>query len=109
MFSINQINELHDRLGKISTLYQYLQKLNAIGVNKFDSFISDGHSEYYGNEAYKVVSPPVHENLRIATNCNREKFISHLRLHEEGKTDFIEMSKGLAECGIENGHLIRTK
>jgi uncharacterized protein YbcV (DUF1398 family) len=48
-----------------------------------------------------VVSPLVHNKLSIAPKCNREEFLTHLKLHEQGKTDYFEMSKGLADSGIE--------
>ncbi len=68
MFTLDQINDIHERLGKQATLPQYLQALKSIGVAKYDSFITDGHSEYYGVDDQKVVSPPVHEKFTIATN-----------------------------------------
>ena len=101
MFTLDQINDIHERLGKQATLPQYLQALKAIGVDKYDSFIADGHSEYYGNDSQKVVSPPVHEKFTIAKTSNREGLLRHLSLHNQGKTDYVEMSKGLAESGIE--------
>ena len=101
MFTLDQINDIHNRLGKQSTLPQYLQALNAIGVTRYDSFVLDGHSEYYGTDNQKVVSPPVHEKFTIAKTSNREGLLRHLNLHNQGKTDYLEMSKGLADSGIE--------
>jgi hypothetical protein len=70
MFSLEQINRIHDQLGKQATLPQYLQALKAIGVDKCDSFITDGHSEYFGKKGHKVVSSSAHEKLKIAEiNC----------------------------------------
>ena len=62
---------------------------------------TDGHSEYYGNDNQKVVSPPVHEKFTIAKTSSREGLLRHLNLHNQGKTNYVEMSKGLAESGIE--------
>lgn len=101
MFTLNQINDIHERLGKQTTLAGYLLALNKIGVDKYDSFITDGHSEYYGKDSYKLVSPPVHEKFPIANTCNRQEILKHLSLHEQGKTNYIEMSQGLADSGIE--------
>jgi uncharacterized protein YbcV (DUF1398 family) len=101
VFTLDQINDIHERLGKQATLPQYLQALKAIGVDKYDSFIADGHSEYYGNESQKVVSPPVHEKFTIAKTSNREGLLRHLNLHNQGKTNYVEMSRGLADSGIE--------
>ena len=101
MFTLEQINNIHDRLGEAETLPQYLEALKNIGVDKYDSFITDGHSEYFGKGGHKIVSPPVHEKLSIAETSNRESFLKHLNLHNQGKTNYLEMSKGLADSGIE--------
>lgn len=101
MFTLEQIHEIHDRLGNAETLTQYLQSLKAIGVEKSDSFVTDGHSEYFGENGHKVISPPAHETLTIAKTSNREKLIEHLDLHNQGKTSYLEMSKGLADSGVE--------
>jgi uncharacterized protein YbcV (DUF1398 family) len=101
MFTLEQINDIHDRLGHAETLPQYLEALRSIGVDYYDSFITDGHSEYFGKGDHTVVSPPVHEKLSIAETSNRESFLKHLELHNQGKTNYLEMSKGLADSGIE--------
>ena len=101
LFTIAQINDLHSRLGKAKTLFEYVCALNAIGVEKYDSYLTDGHSEYFGKHGHKVISPPAHGKLAIAENSDRANFLHHLKLHEQGKTTYIEMSKGLAESGIE--------
>ena len=101
MFTLDQINDIHERLGKQATLLQYLQALKAIGVDTYDSFITDGHSEYYGKDNQKIVSPPAHKKFAIAKTSNREGLLRHLSLHNEGKTDYLKMSEGLAESGIE--------
>jgi hypothetical protein len=46
MFTLEQINEIHDRLGRAESLAQYVKALNALGVETYDSYIMDGHSEY---------------------------------------------------------------
>lgn len=101
MFTLRQINEIHDLLGNAETLAQYLQALKAIGIERCDSFVTDGHSEYSGGNGQKVVSPPVHETLAIAKTSNQEKLIEQLDLHNQRKTSYLEMSKGLADSGVE--------
>lgn len=101
MFTLAQINDIHERLGKRATLLEYLQALRAIGVRKYDSFLADGHSEYFGIDNQKIVSPPVHKKLTIANRSNREDLLRHLSLHNQDKTDYLEMSQGLADSGTE--------
>jgi uncharacterized protein YbcV (DUF1398 family) len=101
MFTLEQIDDLHARLGQADTLLDYVRALQAIGVETYDSYLTDGHSEYSGKDGHKVISPPAHDKLSIAEASNREDFLKHLRLHEQGTTSYIEMSEGLAASGIE--------
>ena len=101
MFTIEQIHDVHDRLGNAETLAAYLRALNAIGVETSDSFVADGHSEYFGKGGSRVVSAPVHEKLTVAETANRKSLLEHLRLHNQGETSYLEMSKGLADSGVE--------
>lgn len=101
MFTLEQINDLHDRLGNADTFSEYMRALKAIGVEKYEAYLTDGHSEYFGKDGHKVISPPAHDTLHIAETSDRENFLKHLELHAQGKTSYIEMSQGLADSGVE--------
>jgi Protein of unknown function (DUF1398) len=49
----------------------------------------------------RVVSAPVHEVFAVAETGERESFVQHLRRHEQRETSYLEMSRGLAQSGIE--------
>jgi uncharacterized protein YbcV (DUF1398 family) len=101
MFTIEEINELHARLGSARTLPEYVRALKALGVERYDSCLADGHSEYFGEGGRRVVSAAVHEVLSVAETGQRETLLQHLRRHERRQTTYVEMSRGLAESGIE--------
>jgi uncharacterized protein YbcV (DUF1398 family) len=101
MFTIEQINDLHDRLGSAKTFPEYVRALKAIGVERCDSYLADGHSEYFGQGGQSVVSPPAHEVLAVAETGQREAFLEHMGRHERRETTYLEMSTGLAQSGIE--------
>ena len=101
MFTLEQIDDIHDRLGNQNTLVQYLRALNAIGVERSDSFIADGHSEYFGTAGETVVTPPSHAVLAIAATSSRAGLAEHLARHGRGETSYVEMSAGLAASGVE--------
>jgi uncharacterized protein YbcV (DUF1398 family) len=101
MFTLEQINDVHDRLGNQETLADYLRALKAIGVVRSDSFIVDGHSEHFGKDGHKVITAAAHERLTIAGTGDRQGLHTQLGLHSEGKTSYVEMSKGLADSGVE--------
>jgi uncharacterized protein YbcV (DUF1398 family) len=101
MFTFEQVNEVHARLGNARTFVEYVRALKALGVERYDSYLSDGHSDYFGAGGHRVVSPPVHEVLSISEPGQRETFLEHLRRHEQGQTTYLEMCRGLAHSGIE--------
>jgi len=101
MFTLEQINDLHARLGSARTFPEYVRALKVLGVERYDSYLTDGHSEYFGQGGYSVASPAVHEVLSIAETGQREMFLQHLRRHERNETTYLEMSRGLAQSGIE--------
>jgi uncharacterized protein YbcV (DUF1398 family) len=101
VFTVEQIEELHGCLGNAETLSDYVRSLAALGVERYDSFVSDGHSEYLGHDAHRVMSDGVHDQLIIAESSDRGEFLDHLRRHERGETSYLEMSTGLADSGIE--------
>jgi uncharacterized protein YbcV (DUF1398 family) len=101
MFTSEQIHDIHDRLGTMEQFPDYVRALNAIGVERYDSYLSDGHSEYFAEDGRSVVSAAVHEVLPVSDASDREKVVEYLRLHELGKTSYLEMSKGLADSGVE--------
>jgi len=101
MFTLEQIDDLHGRLGRADTFPEYVRAIKAIGVQRADSYLADGHSEYIGQGGHRVVSPPVHEMLPVAETGQRETFLEHLSRHERRETTYLEMSRGLAQSGIE--------
>jgi uncharacterized protein YbcV (DUF1398 family) len=100
VFTLGQIDDIHDRFGGQDMVVQYLRALNAIGVVRSDSFIVDGHSEFFGKGGETVVSPPAHEVLTVAGTSSRDGLVQSLALHTVGKTSYLEMSQGLARSGV---------
>jgi hypothetical protein len=45
MFIIEQINDLHARLASPRTFPDYVRALKTLGVERYDSYLADGHSE----------------------------------------------------------------
>ncbi|HEY7303991.1 MAG TPA: DUF1398 family protein [Bryobacteraceae bacterium] len=101
MFTIEQINDLHARLGSARTLPEHVLALKKLGVERYDSYPPDGHSEYFGQGGHRVVSPPAHEVLPVAETGQREVFLQHLCRHERRETTYLEMSTDLWQSGIE--------
>jgi hypothetical protein len=81
--------------GSAKTFPEYVRALKALGVERSDSYLVDGHSEYFGQGGHRVVSPPAHEVLPVAETGQRETFLQRLGRHERRETTYLEMSRGL--------------
>jgi uncharacterized protein YbcV (DUF1398 family) len=101
VFTQAQIDDLHTRLGRADSLAAYLRGLAAIGVVRFDSFVSDGHTEYFGAGGECLTSPAHHEVFPVAERSDKDALVEHLRRHGAGETSYVEMSAALAESGVE--------
>jgi uncharacterized protein YbcV (DUF1398 family) len=100
-FTMEQINDGHERLGNAATPGAYLRELNTLGVQSSTSYLCDGHTEFFGSDGYSLRSPAAHARLTVADTSNRAQFLEHLELHSQQKTSYVEMSRGLADSGIE--------
>jgi uncharacterized protein YbcV (DUF1398 family) len=101
MFTLEQITDIHDRLGNRNSLGAYLRALRDIGVETYDSYLTDGHSEYFGTDGQKLVGPAFHETFTIAETCDKEQFLQYMQQVEEGSIGYVEMSETLADNGVE--------
>jgi uncharacterized protein YbcV (DUF1398 family) len=101
MFTLEQIIEIHDRLGSQDALQRYLRALRDVGVAKYDSYVCDGHSEYYGVDGQKLVGPALHETFAIAQAPDKEWFLEYMKQVENEGVGFTEMSRALADHGVE--------
>lgn len=101
VFTLAQIEDLHAQFGRADSLPDYLRGLAAIGIVRYESFVADGHSEFFGANAHRVVSPAYHDALAVADVSDRSTFLEHLRRHGDGATSYLEMSAGLAASGVE--------
>lgn len=101
VFTDEQIEELHGRLGRVETLADYIRSLAELGVVRYDSYVSDGHSEYLGLDGRRVISQPAHDELSVAVDSDGDAFLDQLSRHERGETSYLEMSRGVADSGVE--------
>ncbi|OXA87655.1 DUF1398 domain-containing protein [Flavobacterium hercynium] len=100
MFTIEQIKEAHAKVQTGADFPNYIQDLIILGVKGYDTFINDGHVEYYGVNNYVVTSDEKYDVITVAPTANKERFIEFLVQHQEGQTDYLTFCNQAAQCGI---------
>ncbi|MFA5046830.1 MAG: DUF1398 family protein [Paludibacter sp.] len=101
MFTIEQIEQAHDKVKSGADFPKYIQEIKQMGVIAFETRVSDSQTGYFGKNNYQTKSQPKYEKLSIADNSNQEKFGHYLKIHQMGETDYFTFCKHCAETGIE--------
>jgi uncharacterized protein YbcV (DUF1398 family) len=100
MFTLSDISTAHARVNSGADFPQYARDLIAMGVTAYDTYVSDGHAVYLGNNE-PLISPAKYDTHTIAENSNKERFLEQLRLHQSGGTDYMTFCQDCANSGVE--------
>lgn len=100
MFTIAQIKEAHSRVKSGADFPQYIQDLIQLGVQGYDTFVNDGHVEYFGADNFRATATDIYDSISIAPLANKERFIEYLVMHQDGQTDYLTFCDHAAQCGI---------
>ena len=101
MFTVEQIELAHSKIKSGAEFPKYIQEIKEIGVTAFETWVKDSHTKYSGKDDFTTKSKPKYEELAIADNSDKEKFIQYLKIHQKGETDYFTFCKHCAETGIE--------
>lgn len=100
MFTLDQIKEAHSKVKSGADFPAYIQNLISLGVLGYDTFVNDGHVQYFGVNNYTVTSDEKYDEIKIAPSPNKERFIEFLVMHQDGQTDYLTFCNHAAQCGI---------
>ncbi|UUC44784.1 DUF1398 domain-containing protein [Flavobacterium cerinum] len=100
MFTIEQIKAAHAKVHSGADFPDYVQDLIQLGVIFYETYVKDGHTEYYGEANYQITSGPVYEPLIIATKTDRIAFLDDLKAHQRGLTNYMAFCNDCARSGI---------
>ncbi|HTO35890.1 MAG TPA: DUF1398 family protein [Flavobacterium sp.] len=101
MFTIEQIQNVHSKVKSGADFPAYIQDLKKLGVTHYETFVSDGHTNYYGANDYKITSPAKYETLIVAETSDGRQFKIDLKAHQNGKTDYPTFCNDASKSGIE--------
>ncbi len=101
MFTLDQIKEAHSKVKSGADFPAYIQEIKQLGVRSYETFVNDGHANFYGENAFRISSLAKYPALGVSDRSNAEQFILDLKAHQQGKTDFLTFCKDCANSGIE--------
>lgn len=101
MFTISDINAAHAKVKSGADFPAYIQDLATLGVTSYTTFLHDGHTEYNGTNGYTIQTPTQGIIRHIAATANNEVFVSCLKAHQQGQSDYPTFCKEAAAVGVE--------
>ncbi|HEX6227513.1 MAG TPA: DUF1398 family protein [Chryseolinea sp.] len=99
MFTIDQIRQAHGKVKTGADFPTYIQELRKLGVTSYETFVQDGHTDYFGANDYKMSAPPRYSLLPIAASCDTGQFKADLKAHQLGRSDFPTFCRQAARWG----------
>lgn len=109
MFTIQQIHEAHSKVKNGADFPKYMQDIIALGVTSFETVVCDNHTNYFGNNNFKITSEVFTTTLSIAQQSNIEQFKLDLKAHQQGKTDYMTFLNDCAKSGVEKWIVLMDK
>ena len=101
MFTIEQIEQAHQKVKSGADFPKYIQEIKQMGVEGFETWVKDSHTEYFGGNAYQTQSNPQYADLSITEKSDKAKFVDYLKKHQRGETNYYAFCTHCAETGIE--------
>jgi uncharacterized protein YbcV (DUF1398 family) len=101
MFTLDQIKNAHSKVKSGADFPSYIQELKQLGVTFYQTYVADGHTDYYGGDHFTITSPAKYDSLEIAETSSSNQFKDDLLAHQQGKTDYPTFCQDCAKSGIE--------
>jgi len=101
MFTIEQIKASHSKVKSGADFPAYIRDIKKSGVTYYETFVSDGHTDYYGTDNYKISTTAKYDTLKITETSNTEQFKADLKIHQQGLTNYLTFCNDCAKSGIE--------
>ena len=101
MFTIEEIKQAHSKVKSGADFPAYIRDLKKLGVVRYTTFVNDGHTDYFGNNAFQQTTPSRYNLLEVSTESDGDSFKRDLKAHQQGKSDYPTFCSQCAQYGIE--------
>lgn len=101
MFTIHAIEEIHAKVKSGADFPCYIQELIELGVLSYTIYVVDGHTAYFGEDNFQIISDPKYPALHIAKESDTERLQHALTIHQQGQTNYMTFCKHSAAAGVQ--------
>ncbi len=101
MFTLEQIKTAHSKVKSGADFAAYINDIKQLGVTGYETYVSDGHTDYYGENEFKRSTVSKYETLAIEEKSKAVQFKMDLKAHQQGQTNYPTFCNDCAKSGIE--------
>ena len=101
MFTIEKIQVAEAKIKSGADFPNFIQEIKRMGVMRYDVFVINGMSIYYGSSDQVAQSAPIHEDLLIEQVADVVGLKDALKIHQNGATDYQTFCRQVAVAGVE--------
>lgn len=101
MFTKEQLNEKFSQVRTGADFPILAMNLKNLGVTYYETKMEDGSSIFHGTNSYELSTEPNYKPLTVADKVNLEQLKEDIANHQQGKSDYFEISRQCADNGIE--------
>jgi uncharacterized protein YbcV (DUF1398 family) len=100
MFTLDQIKAALSEVKTGADFPVYISNIRKLGVTYYETFLVDGHTVYHGKDGVEMTSAPRYSELEISPVVNAAQLRADIRHHQEGGSDYFQISRQVAGSGI---------
>ena len=101
MFTLERIKAIHSKVKSGADFPAYVQELIVLGVINYETYVADGHTDYFGKNGFTISSDKKYQPLHITDDVDAVQFEKKLKAHQQGKTDYLTFCSDCAQSGVE--------
>ncbi|AZA49612.1 DUF1398 domain-containing protein [Chryseobacterium carnipullorum] len=100
-FTIEQIKAEHRKVKSGADFPAYIQAIKNLGVSDYTVSVADGNTRYFDTENKKAETGKKYDPILVSGKLNLEQFKTRLKLHQQGRTDYLTFCNDCADNGVE--------
>lgn len=99
MFTEDQVLAAHNQVKTGADFPKYIQTIKDLGLIKYEYWVVDGRTVYFGDAGYILNTGPKYLAIPITSPPTRGDLEHAITQRELGKTDFLTFCKQVADAG----------
>jgi uncharacterized protein YbcV (DUF1398 family) len=101
MFTLAEVKQARVAMKNNANFVAYIKDIFNLGVVSYNTYVTDGHTDYLGKDKYGVATEPNHDFLKINNTSDISRLTRLLKLYNGKMENSIEFFRNCADAGVK--------